>query len=219
MKDNIIVLIPAYNPNDLLIELVDELTEKKVKIIIINDGSKNKDIFLKLEKKAIILHHKKNKGKGCALKTGLAYIKEKYKDEYIIVTMDADGQHSVKDALKIANYCKKHPNSLILGSRKLNKNAPFKSIIGNTITRNIYCVVTKTIINDTQTGLRAFSTSLVDRLLKIYGERYEYEINMLLELSNEIEKVENVEDDKNMEKYVICLCHLCLFLDQKKSYY
>ena len=203
MKENkkIIILIPAYNPNRLLIKIVTELYDKKIKTIIVDDGSKNKDIFTSLEKKAIIIHHDINKGKGRALKTGLSYIKEKYKDEYIIVTMDADGQHSVHDAIKIANYCLNNSNSLILGSRKLNKNVPIKNKLGNTITRNIYSLVTKRTIYDTQTGLRAFSTNLVDKMLNISGERYEYEINVLLELSNEVPikeiEIDTIYIDKN----------------------
>ena len=202
---NVIVLIPAFNPNEKLIELVDELKNKKINIVVVDDGSNNQEIFNKLDKKATIIHHEKNKGKGRAIKTGLANIKENYKGNYIIVTMDADGQHKVSDAIKLIEYCQNNPNSLVLGSRKLDKNVPFKSKIGNTITKNVYKMVTKNNINDTQTGLRAFSTDYVDRLLKIKGERYEYEINMLLELNNEIPikeiEIETIYIDNNKDSH------------------
>lgn len=204
-KNKIIVLIPAYNPTELLIELVKDLKNKNIEIIVVDDGSDNKEIFNKIQKYAYIIKHKINKGKGRALKTGLAYIKENYNNDYIIVTMDADGQHKVEDALKLYNYCIKNPNTLVLGSRKLDKNVPIKSKLGNTITRNVYKLVTKTKIYDTQTGLRAFSTELVDKLLSIKGERYEYEINMLLELSNIIPikeiDIETIYIDNNKKSH------------------
>lgn len=202
---NVIVLIPAFNPSEKLIELTDELKDKKINIIIVDDGSNNQDIFNKLDKKIAIIHHEENKGKGRAIKTGLSYIKENFNKDYIIVTMDADGQHKVKDALKLIEYCHNNPNSLVLGSRKLDKNVPFKSKIGNTITKNVYKMVTKNNINDTQTGLRAFSINLVDRLLNIKGERYEYEINMLLELNSEVPikevEIETIYIDNNKESH------------------
>lgn len=200
-NDKTIALIPAYNPTNTLIDLVKELSKNNIKIIIVDDGSDSKDIFKQLENKSYIIHHDKNKGKGRALKTGLAYIQNNYDNDYIIVTMDADGQHKVTDAIKICNYLKQHPNTLVLGSRKLDKNVPIKSKLGNTITRNVYKLVTKKKIYDTQTGLRAFSTKLVDKLLKIKGERYEYEINVLLELSNKIPikeiEIETIYIDNN----------------------
>lgn len=181
-----VVLIPAYNPTDDLLKIIEELNEKKLSVVVVNDGSdKNYDsIFTKIENKAIVLKHRKNSGKGVALKTGLKYIRDNFK-EYTIVTMDADGQHTVSDAIKLCDYASKNKDTLVLGSRILSKTDPIRSRIGHAITRKIFSLFTGTKIYDTQTGLRAFSYDLVDKLLKINGNRYEYEMNMLLTFSKE----------------------------------
>lgn len=177
-----IILIPAYNPEEILIDLVSQIKCYNFDIIVINDGSniQYNNIFTQIKNQVILIDYKDNKGKGYAIKQGLKYIKTHYKEDYVIVTMDADGQHSINDAKKLAHYNEENLDSLVLGSRKLNKNIPIKSKIGNSITRFIFLLVTSCKIHDTQTGLRAFSYKLVDSLINIPGNCYEYEMNVLL---------------------------------------
>lgn len=179
-----IVLIPAYCPDKKLIALVNTLYEMDFSIVVVNDGSKTeyKDIFETVGKYAAVLTHEKNRGKGEALKTGLEYIKHTFSIPYIVVTADADGQHLPEDILLVCEKAESKIGSLILGSRMIGKNAPLRSRIGNGITRWIFRISTGTAIYDTQTGLRAFSNGLTDYMLSIDGERYEYEMNVLLNL-------------------------------------
>ena len=188
-----IALIPAYQPDEKLIELVDRLCKDKLEIVVVNDGSNKKDIFNKIENKCHVIHHKVNKGKGRALKTGLEFIKEHYSDKYIVITLDCDGQHTTEDAMKLFEYNVKHPKTLVLGSRAFDKNVPLRSMLGNTITRHVYALVTGVTINDTQTGLRAFSNQLIDEMINIPGERFEYEINVLLKLAKERTPIKEIE--------------------------
>ncbi len=174
-----IALIPAYEPDDKLITLVKELKKDKYEVIVVDDGSGNdyQDIFNNCNTK--VISYGKNKGKGHALKEGFKYIKKNY-DSYYIVTMDSDGQHTIKDANRLIEYLKKHPNTLVLGSRLRGENTPLRSFLGNSITRFIYSLVTFRDIYDTQTGLRAFTENLTDYMLEVKGERFEYEMNVLL---------------------------------------
>ena len=110
-------------------------------------------------------------------------IQKKYKN-YIIVTMDADGQHEITDALKLLEYVSRHDDVLALGKRCWDKTMPIRSRIGNTITRFVFNNKTGLKIYDTQTGLRSFSYKLIDYMLKCDGNRYEYEMNVLLNLKN-----------------------------------
>lgn len=184
-KYKFIALIPAYNPNELLIDLVDRLNkEKDITIVVVNDGSKKEcdKVFKAIKNKCNLIEHGVNKGKGAALKTGYAYIKENF-DNYIVVTLDCDGQHKIEDAKKLYDYNIEHLDSLVLGSREFDKDVPLRSKLGNTITRYVYKIVSKTNVRDTQTGLRSFSNDLMDLMLDIPGERYEYEINVLLEVA------------------------------------
>ena len=187
-KDNIVALIPAYNPTEDLIPLVDELISNNYLVVVINDGSadRTKYIFDKLDKdKITFLAHDVNKGKGQALKTGFEYIRNNI--ECVgVVTADADGQHDLEDITKVANELKKDKqNSLVLGSRLDTKSMPFTSKAGNTITRFVFAFATHTKIFDTQTGLRGIPYSLLKKFEDIPGERYEYEINMLLYVAEE----------------------------------
>lgn len=189
-----IVLIPAYCPDKKLIDLASILHEMDFSIVVVNDGSKAEHtaIFEAVGRYATVLAHEKNKGKGAALKTGLEYIKQTFAVPYIVVTADADGQHLPQDILLVCEKAESKIGSLILGSRIIGKNAPLRSRIGNGITRLIFCISTGTAIYDTQTGLRAFSNGLTDYMLSIEGERYEYEMNVLLNLRQYNISVEEV---------------------------
>ena len=190
-----IILIPAYEPDEKLIQLVNHIDKNEFDIIVINDGSGDKynKIFDKVSKQAKVISYSVNQGKGHALKTGFSYIKEKYSHKYIIVTMDSDGQHTISDAIKLCNYIEKSPNSLALGKRLRGKNTPLRSKIGNEITRIFYGITTGLFVYDTQTGLRAFSNQLIDFFLSIDGERFEYEMNVLLLSAKEKIHIEEIE--------------------------
>ena len=179
-----IILIPAYNPDNKLLKLLKEI-DNQYPVIVINDGSDKitNDIFKTAQKYAHVITYKENMGKGYALKTGINYIDDNYQD-YIIVTMDADGQHALKDAINLGDISKDNPDTLIIGKRDFSKNAPLRSRIGNHITRKVFKMKTKLSIYDTQSGLRAFSYQLVDYMLNVPGYRYEYEMNVLLYLND-----------------------------------
>ena len=191
-----IALIPSYEPDGNLIEILKELIKKEIFSIVVDDGSgeKYKEIFDKAKEYAYVISYQNNKGKGYALKSGIKYIKENFEGEYIIITMDSDGQHTVKDAIKLANYIEENPEELVLGKRIRSKEkTPLKSRMGNEITRFVYKVSTGVSIYDTQTGLRAFSNKLVEVMLNIEGNRYEYEMNVLLECPKLKIKLKEIE--------------------------
>ena len=182
MKEkNIVILIPAYNPTKDLISLTDELIKNKFTVVVVNDGSNNqtKKTFKKLNKNVILLKHSKNMGKGQALKTGFKYILENIKCQGVI-TADADGQHLFCDIVNIANYMEIDLSSVVLGIRLQNKEMLLKSRLGNSITRMVFKVATGKKVYDTQTGLRGIPFKYLQDFISIEGQRYEYEINMLL---------------------------------------
>lgn len=187
MQKKYIALIPAYMPTVFLVDLVQKLNCIGFSVVLVNDGSGSEfeDLFLSCSQFAIVLSHKINLGKGCALKTGLSYIVQNCNEDSIVVTIDADGQHRVEDALLLCHMSEQNPNSLVLGSRNLEENVPLRSQFGNTVTRFVYRITTGLYVHDTQTGLRAFHTSLIPALLAIPGKRYEYEMNVLLHFANE----------------------------------
>lgn len=208
MEYKVVVLIPAYEPSSSMIELLKGLKKNNLEIIVVNDGSSNEydKVFYNASKYGTVLKHDINKGKGKALKTGLEYINKNIKDKYIVVTVDCDGQHKISDALNLCEYIEQNPKHLVIGKRIRNKKVPLRSMLGNTITRSIYYLSTGLDIYDTQTGLRAFSNELVPLMLSINGDRFEYEMNVLLECPfnnikiKEIE-IETIYIDKNSHSH------------------
>lgn len=187
---NIIILIPAYHPDDKLIEYVSQLNESYVKhIIVVNDGSgtEYQDIFDKCEKhdKCKVISYENNMGKGFALKTGLKYCMDNFSDYDGVITCDADGQHLLEDTLKITDQLVANKNSLVLGVRDFTlQNIPWRSRFGNTLTSSIFKFVFHKDISDTQTGLRGIPANLVPFMIDIKGDRFEYETNVLVNCFN-----------------------------------
>lgn len=196
MTQKRIALIPAYEPDEKFINTTVQASEAGFDVIVVNDGSsQDKDpLFSRAAAFSTVLTHSTNQGKGAALKTGLSYIKTRYGTDCTIVTLDADGQHAVSDAVRVAAEAEKHPDRLILGSRKFDtgKKVPLRSRLGNAITRMVFRMGTGLSVYDTQTGLRAFSGTLAETFLTIPGDRYEYEMNMLLCCSRRKIRVEEI---------------------------
>ncbi|WP_166245402.1 bifunctional glycosyltransferase family 2/GtrA family protein [Paenibacillus turpanensis] len=177
------IVIPAYEPDERLLTLIDNLrTACSSRIVIVDDGSGEayRTIFASArEAGCIVLTHCTNLGKGRALKTGFNYLKETGETEGVICA-DSDGQHLPSDIMRVNDAVAKHQYSIVLGCRYFTGNVPLRSRIGNSVTRAIYALTTGRRIHDTQTGLRGFSASMLDWLCQIPGDRFEYEMNMLL---------------------------------------
>jgi len=178
------ILIPAYEPGEKLINLVHALMDIcDYHIVVVDDGSgeEYKHIFDTVSSLGCtVLTHEKNRGKGKALKMGFEYIQQT-KEDTGVVTADCDGQHLPKDIVKIAESIKDHNNSVVLGTRRFVGKVPFRSSFGNTATRFIFSFASGAKVYDTQTGLRGFSMKMLPWLCHISGDRFEYEMNMLLD--------------------------------------
>lgn len=195
MIEDVCLIIPAYNPDEeLFINFLDKAVNSFTNIIVINDGSKeeNNGIFNKISDKypdVTLLKHSVNLGKGRALKTSFNHYLNEYPNCVGIVQADCDGQHDIEDVINCANTLKENPHCLILGSRNFDeKDVPMKSKYGNKITRLIFKLFIGITIKDTQTGLRAIGNDLLKQFISTYGERYEYETNVLIDC-----KTNNIE--------------------------
>ena len=179
---NRIALIPSYEPDEALLGITKQLKDNSFLIVVVNDGSAPQydEIFKQLDEEVHYLSYEVNQGKGFALKYGFSYIKDHFPSDSIVVTMDSDGQHKVEDAIKICDECER-VGGLVIGSRQFDKSTPFKSRFGNFMARTTFLISTHHKIYDTQTGLRAFAFDQLDNLIQIKGNRYEYEMNVLLD--------------------------------------
>jgi len=178
------VLIPAWDPNQSLVSLVESLLQYGFgAIIIVNDGSSSTsdEIFSELARldRVHLLRHAINLGKGRALKNGINYLLAELPGFDVLVTADADGQHTPADIARVAQAALQNSTKAVLGSRGFVKDVPLRSRIGNGLTRHIFAFVTGTRLMDTQTGLRAFPRAMLPALIVLEGEHYEYEMSVL----------------------------------------
>ena len=181
----VVVLIPAYKPDDRLTELTRALRGEELDVLLVDDGGGEAFAHIFEDCRALgaqVATHAVNLGKGRALKTGINEAMLRWPDMAGIVTADADGQHTPADILRLIDALRAHPDCLVLGSRRFTGNVPFKSRWGNRITRAVYALVSGTHVGDTQTGLRALPRASLEAMMRIGGERYEYEMNVLLKL-------------------------------------
>ena len=180
-----VVIIPAYKPDEIFVTITDQLWGYGCRIVVVDDGSgeKYQPIFEKISDISIILRHSENRGKGAAIKTALTYVKEELWDGNVIGVMDCDGQHLPEDMMKLFTFAATHRKTMVLGVREVGKDMPLKSRLGNQITRTVFRLLSGVKVTDTQTGLRAFSSKLLDQLISVEGERYEYEMNVLMVLA------------------------------------
>jgi len=187
--DRIAVLIPVYQPDGQLRPLVESLLERSFSaVIVVNDGSdrEHDHVFEELaaDCRTRVVRHAVNLGKGRALKTGLNTFLNHYPDFTGVVTCDADGQHTADDICATAKTLASNPGKLVLGARQFQGDVPLRSRLGNTLTRYIFGALTGTFLADTQTGLRGIPARLIPRLLRLDGERYDYEINVLADAAH-----------------------------------
>lgn len=202
-----VIIIPAYNPDYHLLDLLNDLKSiLNNKIIIVDDGSYNNSskIFDKIKNDVIFIEHSTNMGKGAAMKSAMKYVIDNLNNEDGIIFVDCDNQHKAVDVKNLIDTFYQHKDSLILGVRDFNnKSVPLKSKLGNKITRFIFKIKNKKYISDTQTGLRCMSTKYIPLLLKIEGNKFEYEMNMLTKFVKDKTNIVEVpintiyEDKKN----------------------
>lgn len=193
LYNKVVVIIPAYNPDSKLLDLLKALQgEGFRKVILVNDGSREESlpIFEKAEEilqnsfdGGVLLKHSVNLGQGRAYKTALNYYLEHFGDTVGVIQCDADGQHHIEDVCRCAQLLLDNPNEFILGVRDFNgKGIPFRSRFGNKCTSfvfNLFCGIK---VKDTQTGLKGIPKALARYLIETPGERYEYATSVLLEV-------------------------------------
>lgn len=183
-----IILIPAYEPVAGLPRLVAGLrsTAPELEIVVVDDGSGPAfdAVFSGAERAgATVLRHPVNRGKGAALKSGIAYALRAHPGDDVI-TADADGQHTVCDIVKIAGALREDSMrgdpAMILGCRAFTGDVPWRSRVGNRTARAMFRRAAGWSLSDTQTGLRGVPAGVLPWMLEQPGDRFEYEQNVLL---------------------------------------
>ena len=190
--NNCIIVIPALEPDGALPAYVSALLERgAAQVVAVDDGSSPAcdGIFRQLEAMAgcTLLRHQRNQGKGRALKDAFHYIlSQSAWTGCAVITADADGQHSVEDVCAVAQAAREETDRLVLGVRDLTlPQVPARSKAGNRLSSWAFHTLYGVRLGDTQTGLRGIPWELLSWCGEIRGERFEYEMNMLIRAARE----------------------------------
>jgi glycosyltransferase involved in cell wall biosynthesis len=179
-QNRICAVIPFYNEETHLQDVVNKVLKYVDKVILVNDGSTDNSIKL-VEKtdRIIIISHNANLGKGSALKTGFEQ-SIKIKSE-ITITIDADNQH---DPTFIPELAKKIEQfDCVIGNRiKTKSSMPIHRRLSNYLTSKILSIKTGFNILDSQSGFRAFKTKILFNILPHYSG-FEAESEMIVKIS------------------------------------
>lgn len=188
--DGVSVVLPSLDPDEkLLAVVVGLLSVGFTDIILVNDGSKQEKLhyFEEAAKypQVHVLTHPVNQGKGAALKTAFAWFLENRPKGEGVVTVDGDNQHRPEDTLACTEQMLKSRH-VVLGVRDFSlPQVPSRSRFGNKVTSGVFKIFCGMRISDTQTGLRAIPASALPSFVKVSGDRFEYETNMLLAIRDE----------------------------------
>ena len=196
--NEIIIIIPSLDPDYKLLDVVEGLTNLGFgKILLIDDGSipSNKQYFAIAQEKfgCELLTHEENKGKGTALKSAFSFVLTNHKDAKAVITVDGDNQHKPQDVLNIAQHIL-DDDHIVLGVRTFRgrKDIPLRSRFGNYVSAAVFSITSGSRVSDTQTGLRGIPVTHLSNLMKIEGARFEYEMNVLLNLKKQKIKVREI---------------------------
>ena len=180
------IVLPSLDPDEKFDRVVEGLVNRGFQHLVIVDDGSAPEKQKHFEKAAAypqctVLRHEVNKGKGRALKTAFAYVREHLPELSGVITIDGDGQHLTGDIIACGNRMLENPDSVVLGCRDFSRpGIPPRSVAGNKTTSRFFRILFGIRLSDTQTGLRAIPAKHLGTFCDIEGERFEYETNMLL---------------------------------------
>jgi glycosyltransferase involved in cell wall biosynthesis len=160
-----IIVIPAYNEEATVAQVVRDAIRVADAVVVVDDGSRDRTSALAREAGAIVVRHAVNRGLGGALGTGLAAAVKLGADA--VVTMDADGQHRAQDAARVFERIAKGDVDFVIGSRMLTREEsspgsqsgkmPVHRVLFNAVGNMLTYLLFGVWVTDSQSGLRGLS--------------------------------------------------------------
>lgn len=174
MTHDIAILIPAYNEEKTILNVITPLLAYSPHIIVVDDGSTDNTVRILAALDVTILKHPVNQGKGACLQTGFNYLRGWPLKG--VITLDGDGQHNPEDLVPILSVMQDNPTHLIIGSRlDKQKNAPKYRYYANIIADFFISNLMHTPLHDSQSGFRFYPQSFINQNLDSRYKRFGYE--------------------------------------------
>ena len=187
-KSEVAALIPAYNEEKNIQEVIQKCKSFTDTIFVIDDGSSDSTTPLARKAGAVVIAHDKNKGKGESMKTGMHEIQKLTQIKYIIV-IDADMQYNPEEAPELLAPLENGAD-FVMGYRNWQQ-VPFRHKLGNFIWKGFFNILFKTKLKDVSCGFIAIDRKAITAIEKMYGG-YIIESSILAQAITNNLKIEQV---------------------------
>ncbi|HVO64920.1 MAG TPA: glycosyltransferase family 2 protein [Syntrophales bacterium] len=178
-KDRVAVVIPAFNHEGKVAQVVREALKLQLPLFVVDDGSTDSTYDrIKNIPSITIIRHNINRGKGAAIMTGFAAAAPLAD---WAVTMDADGQHHPEDTLELIKAVPSGQRPIIVGCREgmEHRHVPWKSRFGRAFSNFWVRASGGPAIRDTQSGFRLYP--LPESMhLGVRARRFQFEVEILV---------------------------------------
>lgn len=229
LSAQVALVVPSFHPSRELLGpfIAGAVAQGFTRIIVVDDGSgpEYADVFDDVARRfgCLVLRHPVNRGKGRALKTAIEHIAAHEPTAEVVVTADSDGQHAPGDLVRVAERAlddlRLGRPTVVLGVRTFEGDSiPPKSKWGNKATSAIVRLLFGRRLADTQTGLRAFPLEVAEKSALVVGERFDYEMNVLLWLLATRQSIDEVPIDTIYHDLANSVSHFRPVVDSTRVY-
>jgi glycosyltransferase involved in cell wall biosynthesis len=173
--DNICCVIPAYNEEKTISEVVGGCRRHVRSVTVVDDGSSDGTVAAAIDAGAHLIGHKNNMGKGFALRSGFSNALSV--GFGAVITLDADGQHDTEDIPRFISAHLDNPEDMIVGARSWStENVPLNRYLANRFGTFVISRIAGHDIPDTQSGFRLYTADAIRLPVRSSGFETESEI-------------------------------------------
>mgnify|MGYP006283070337 FL=1 len=176
----VLALIPCYNEEATIASIVLKTKKYVDEVLVVDDGSADETVDIAKEVGAIVLTHKKNKGKAAAIKTGFLFALEHHYD--YVITLDGDGQHNPKEIPLLLNKMVEDHVDISIGVRfGETTEMPWWRKIGKRVLDYATSFGNGGFLTDSQSGFRGFNTNALKKITpRLSGDEFSVESEQLI---------------------------------------
>lgn len=163
------IVIPAYNEQATIRDIVQRAQEYCQHVIVVDDGSSDNTCDQLQDSGVILLRNETNSGKAASLWRGMQHAQTLKVDA--VITLDGDGQHKPEDIPRFLEAYQQYPDTIIIGARLADKSViPAKRYYANKFANFWLSWAAGYLVEDSQSGFRLYPMKLIDNL-KIHIDR------------------------------------------------
>lgn len=182
--DDTWLIVPCYNEGTVIFDVLTHARETFPNIVAVNDGSRDDSAAQIRAAGAHLVNHPVNLGQGAAIQTGVEYARSQPGARYF-VTFDADGQHQVKDVVRMVERLRAEPVDIIVGTRFAGQDNSQVPWIKRVVLKTVVLISPRTKklgLSDAHNGLRAFNRKVADEMnIRMNGMSHASEIVTMID--------------------------------------